>query len=90
MGSTIRDVARLAGVGNGTVSRVLNGSARVSPATRARVLAAIAELDFVPSSVARQLSTGRSGAVGAVVPYTTGFEIVHGPAPHDLPSSRGS
>lgn len=76
MGSTIRDVARLAGVGNGTVSRVLNGSARVSPATRARVLAAIAELDFVPSSVARQLSTGRSGAIGAVVPFLTRPSVV--------------
>ncbi|GAB4573732.1 MAG: LacI family DNA-binding transcriptional regulator [Anaerolineae bacterium] len=52
---TILDVARKAGVGVGTVSRVLNNSPRVSPATRQRVLNAIKELDFRPNTVARQL-----------------------------------
>lgn len=52
---TIRDVARRAGVGIGTVSRVLNNSSQVSDSTRQRVLAAIDELDFKPNSVARQL-----------------------------------
>lgn len=52
---TILDVARKAGVGVGTVSRVLNNSPRVSPATRQRVLAAIQALDFRPNTVARQL-----------------------------------
>ena len=52
---TILDVARKAGVGVGTVSRVLNNSPRVRPATRERVLAAIQELDFKPNTVARQL-----------------------------------
>ena len=56
MGVTIGDVARLAGVGRGTVSRVLNERANVDPATRARVLAAIKELDYVPSPTARRLS----------------------------------
>ncbi len=52
---TILDVARKAGVGVGTVSRVLNNSPQVSPATREHVLAIIKELDFKPNTVARQL-----------------------------------
>lgn len=52
---TIRDVALKAGVGIGTVSRVLNNSPKVSPDTRQRVLDAIAALDFKPNNVARQL-----------------------------------
>jgi DNA-binding LacI/PurR family transcriptional regulator len=52
---TIRDVAKKAGVGIGTVSRVLNNSPRVTPETRKRVLEAIAELGFKPNSVARML-----------------------------------
>lgn len=45
---TINDVATHAGVGAGTVSRVLNDSPRVSPETRARALAAIDVLDYRP------------------------------------------
>ena len=52
---TILDVAEKAGVGVGTVSRVLNNSANVRPETRKRVLAAIAALEFKPNTVARQL-----------------------------------
>lgn len=48
-------MAKRAGVGIGTVSRVLNNSEQVSPATQARVLAAMQELDFKPSPIARQL-----------------------------------
>jgi DNA-binding LacI/PurR family transcriptional regulator len=73
---TIRDVARLAGGGKGTVSRVLNEHSRVDPITRQRVLAAIAELDYVPSAIARSLSTGRTGAVGVVVPFLTRPSVV--------------
>ncbi len=68
---TIYDVARQAGVGIGTVSRVLNGSTQVRPATRERVLAAIRQLDFVPHGGARSLGSGRTGVVGLVVPFFT-------------------
>jgi LacI family transcriptional regulator len=71
MASTIRDVAQLAGVGSGTVSRVINNSSKVDPNTRARVLAAIAELEFHPSAVARRLSSGKTQSVGVVVPFMT-------------------
>lgn len=52
---TIRDVAKRAGVGLGTVSRVLNNSPKVTAETRKTVLQAIQDLGFRPNSVARQL-----------------------------------
>lgn len=53
---TIRDVARVACVGVGTVSRVLNGARQVSVPTRERVLAAISRLGFRPHAQARRMS----------------------------------
>lgn len=53
---TIRDVAQQAGVGIGTVSRVLNNSPRVSDDMRQHVLSVIDELGFKPDTVARQLA----------------------------------
>lgn len=76
MASTIRDVARLAGVGSGTVSRVINNSPKVDPRTRARVLEVIAELDFHPSALARGLSTGKTGGVGVAVPFLTRPSVI--------------
>jgi LacI family transcriptional regulator len=54
--ANIYDVAKQAGVGIGTVSRVLNNSPQVTPETRQRVLLAIKQLNFKPSNVARKLS----------------------------------
>lgn len=71
MGVTIADVARLAGVGRGTVSRVLNERANVDPATRARVLAVIKHLDFVPNPTARRLSLRRTQTVAVILPFLT-------------------
>ena len=51
----IREVAKLAGVSPATVSRVINGTAKVSAEKRARVLEAISATDFVPNEVARSL-----------------------------------
>jgi DNA-binding LacI/PurR family transcriptional regulator len=68
---TIADVAAHAGVGAGTVSRVLNDSPRVSERTRARVLAAIELLDYRPNPLARGLSRGRCQTLGVVVPFFT-------------------
>jgi LacI family transcriptional regulator len=69
--STIASVAALAGVGVGTVSRVLNGSGAVSGSTRMRVLEAIEALDYEPSAAARALSTGRTSTVGVIAPFFT-------------------
>lgn len=68
---TIRDVARKANVGVGTVSRVLNDSPKVSPETRARVLEAIDALDYVPNPVAQRLSRGRTQAISVILPFLT-------------------
>jgi DNA-binding LacI/PurR family transcriptional regulator len=68
---TIQDVARTAGVGVGTVSRVLNGSPLVSESTRRRVQVVIDDLGYRPSSIARALSLGRSTTVAVIVPFFT-------------------
>jgi len=73
---TIRDVARQAGVGVGTVSRVLNDSPAVTKATHARVRAAIDQLGYRRSSTARNLSLGRSHAIGVVAPFFTSPSVV--------------
>jgi LacI family transcriptional regulator len=74
---TIYDVARTAGVGIGTVSRVLNNHARVSPETQAKVFHAIRVLGYRPSTVARQLSTGiRHRNIGAIMPFITNPSFV--------------
>ncbi|MCJ7824687.1 MAG: LacI family transcriptional regulator [Anaerolineales bacterium] len=71
MPATIRDVARKAGVGLGTVSRVLNQSPQVSVATRQRVLDAIDELDYTPNHTARRLSLGKTHTIAAIIPFFT-------------------
>lgn len=76
MGSTIRDVARRAGVGLGTVSRVLNNSPLVSSTTRQRVLEVIAELNFTPNQVARSLSSGKTLTIGVIAPFFTRPSVV--------------
>ncbi|HEY3713730.1 MAG TPA: LacI family DNA-binding transcriptional regulator [Jatrophihabitantaceae bacterium] len=67
------DVARVAGVSHQTVSRVLNGSSRVDPTTRARVLAAIGQLGYRRNVVARALVTGQTQTLGVVAFDTTLF-----------------
>lgn len=70
-GTGITDVARAAGVSTATVSRALRGLPNVSPATRERVRTAAVELGYVPSSTAAGLATGRTMAMGIVVPSLT-------------------
>ncbi len=66
---TIRDVAKKAGVGVGTVSRVLNRNPAVREATRQKVLDAIEELEFTPSPIARRLSLGKTMTVAVIAPF---------------------
>jgi DNA-binding LacI/PurR family transcriptional regulator len=64
---TLEQVAALAGVSRATVSRVVNGSPRVSPVVRAQVERAVAKLGYVPNRAARSLVTRRADSVALVV-----------------------
>ncbi len=64
---TLEEVARHAGVGRGTASRVVNGASQVSDATRAKVQRAVDELGYVPNRAARALVTRRTESVALVV-----------------------
>ena len=67
--STIKDVAKRApGVSVATVSRVINGSSRVSPATALKVRQAVAELDYSPNLLGRNLRKTRSERVLVLIP----------------------
>ena len=66
---TIRDVAKKAGVGVGTVSRVLNRNPAVRETTRLKVLAAIEELECTPSPIARRLSLCKTMTVAVIAPF---------------------
>lgn len=68
MAATMHDVARLAGVSIKTVSNVVNGYPYIRETTRARVLAAIDELDYQLNVAARNLRTGRTGIIALAVP----------------------
>ncbi|MDI7247113.1 MAG: LacI family DNA-binding transcriptional regulator [Bacillota bacterium] len=69
--TTIRDVAKRAGVSHTTVSNVMNNIPKVSEETRQRVLQAMADLNFEPNMAARSLYTKRSYLVGYMVPAIT-------------------
>jgi len=64
---SIYDVARQAGVSHMTVSRVLNGHPNIRESTRARVLQAIEDMNYTPSSIARALATRRAQRIGVLV-----------------------
>jgi LacI family transcriptional regulator len=66
---TMNDVARVAGVGTMTVSRVLNGSANVTEETAKRVYHAIEKLGYRPNEMARALRSLKSRTIGMIVPY---------------------
>jgi LacI family transcriptional regulator len=63
------DVARLAGVGTMTVSRVINGTARVSARTALSVQNAIDQLNYRPNELARAFRGQRSRTIGLIIPY---------------------
>jgi LacI family sucrose operon transcriptional repressor len=66
--ASIKDVARRANVGVGTVSRTINGTGYVSEETRKRIEKAMEELDYTPNELARNLYFKKTGIVGVIVP----------------------
>lgn len=66
--ASIKDVAKEAGVGVGTVSRALNDTGYVSPETRKKIEKAARKLNYTPNELARNLFRNRTGIVGVIVP----------------------
>jgi DNA-binding LacI/PurR family transcriptional regulator len=73
----INDLAQLAGVSPGTVSRALSGAGLISSKTRERIQALAREHEFTPNALARNLRIQRTGAIGVVIPlgHETGQHI---------------
>lgn len=77
MAASISDVAALAGVSRATVSHTISGNRYVGPEKRAQVLAAMAELGYVPSRSARSLALGTTQLIGLLLPdISNGFFAV--------------
>lgn len=79
----LHDVARLAGVGIATASRTISGRGAVSPATREKVLDAVAKLGYRPNPLARSMRSDRSRIVAFMLPdlinefYTVSADVIH-------------
>ncbi len=73
----LKDLATLLALSPTTVSRALNGFPEVSEATRKRVQAAAQAHNYRPNTQAKRLATGRSMAIGHVIPISTQHEIVN-------------
>ncbi len=89
--TTIKDIARAANVDPSTVTRALQDSPRVKPATRERIANLASELGYVPNMAARTLVNRQSGLIGVVIPDMTnpffaelGRGIEDEAAKHDL------
>jgi len=72
MAATIYDVAKLAGVGIGTVSRAINGSPQIRPETKERVMQAVRTLGYAPHVAAQHLARKRIGMLVAIMPSYSG------------------
>jgi LacI family transcriptional regulator len=68
---TIYDVARLAGVSTATVSRALNGTGQLAPATRAAIDSAVEQLGYRPNTIARSLVTKSTQTIALLLPDIT-------------------
>lgn len=73
----IREVAKIAGVSPPTVSRIINGTARVSSEKTAKVLQAISSTDYVPNEVARSLYRKSAKLIGLIIPSIKNPYFIH-------------
>lgn len=75
--TTMKDVAKRAGVSTFTVSNVLNNRGSIRETTRQKVLAAIAELDYRPNLLARSLRMRRTYSIGVAMPVFSSDNATH-------------
>ena len=68
MATTIKDVAKAAGVGIGTVSRVINNERGVGEQTRKKVIDAMQSLNYLPNNIASQLRKNETRIIALLVP----------------------
>ena len=73
----LKQLSDLLGLSQTTVSRALNGYSDVKASTRARVIAAAKEHNYLPNSRAKALATGRAMSIGHVIPRTARHELVN-------------
>ncbi len=73
---TIRDIARIAGVSPGTVSRAINNSPLVNPETRQKVMQVVKTLNYVPNRMAQRLATGKTLNLAVIVPFFTSPSVI--------------
>jgi|YelNatPaOPRAMG01_1025707.scaffolds.fasta_scaffold00416_1 LacI family transcriptional regulator len=73
---TIYDIAKEANVGIGTVSRVLNNHASVSPGTRQKVLEVAKRLNYQPHTYAQRLARRHSQTISAIIPFFTNYFFI--------------
>src|SRR5690554_1871285 len=66
---TINEIARIARVSKGTVSKILNNKPGIGAETRKRVLDLVRHLDYTPNSSARALAVQRTNNIGLIVPF---------------------
>lgn len=66
---TINEIARMARVSKGTVSKILNNKPGIGAETRKRVLDLVRHLDYTPNSSARALAVQRTNNIGLIVPF---------------------
>jgi DNA-binding LacI/PurR family transcriptional regulator len=72
---TIKDIAALARVSKGTVSKVLNEAVGVSAETRSRILKLIEDLHFEPNAAAQGLASRRTSNIGVIIPHTGNYSM---------------
>jgi LacI family transcriptional regulator len=72
---TIKEIAEMAKVSKGTVSKALNGQPGVGPGTRERIMKLIRSLNYEPSSTAQALAFKKTGNIGVIIPHEAGFSL---------------
>src|SRR5690606_3499639 len=77
LGLTIKDIAKMAGVSQGTVSKVINNDSGVSEKTKNKVMSVIDEMGYAPNFSARSLATKKSNLIGLIYAGKINVDMTH-------------